>query len=63
LIAYFDWRNKSSYNFINWQRQFNRLTLHMMGYINPKNYNIPTQQGGGNMFAGTGLQLMLVYNH
>lgn len=63
LIAYFDWRNRSSYNFINWQRQFNRLTLHLMGYINPKNYNIPTQQGGSNMFAGTGLQLMLVYNH
>ena len=63
LIAYYDWRNRSSYNFINWQRQFNRLTLHLMGYINPKNYNIPTQQGGGNMFAGTGLQLMLVYNH
>lgn len=63
LIAYFDWRNRSSYNFVNWQRQFNRLTLHLMGYINPKNYNIPTQQGGSKMFAGTGLQLMLVYNH
>jgi hypothetical protein len=63
LIAYFDWHNKSSYNFINWQRQFNRLTLHLMGYLNPKNYNIPTQQGVDNMFAGTGIQLMLIYNH
>lgn len=63
LITYFDWRNKSSYNFINWQKQFNRLTLHLMGYINPKGYNIPTQQGTSNMFVGTGLQLMLVYNH
>lgn len=63
LIAYYDWRNRFSYNFVSWKRQYNRLTLHLMGYINPKSYNIPTQQGAGNMFAGTGLQLMLVYNH
>ncbi|MDD4425299.1 MAG: hypothetical protein PHS40_05200 [Mariniphaga sp.] len=63
LIAFFDWRNKSSHNFINWQRQFNRLTIHLMGYLNPKNYNIPTQQGVDNLFAGRGVQLMLIYNH
>ncbi|MDD2299878.1 MAG: hypothetical protein PHR52_09790 [Fermentimonas sp.] len=63
LIAYYDWRNRSSYNFVSWRRQFNRLTLHLMGYINPKSYNIPTQQGTGSMFTGYGLQLMLVYNH
>lgn len=63
LIAYFDWRQKSSYNFINWQRKLNSLTIHFIGYINPKSYNILTQQVSNNMFAGTGLQLMLVYNH
>ncbi|RIH65604.1 hypothetical protein D1164_08010 [Mariniphaga sediminis] len=63
FIIYFDWRNKAAYNFINWQKQFNMLTLYVMGYVNPKNYNIPLQQAAGNLFAGTGIQLMLVFNH
>jgi hypothetical protein len=62
-ILYFDWGSKSAYNFINWQRKFNNITLHIMGYMNPKNYEIPTQQVDEKLFAGTGVQLMLVFNH
>ena len=63
LIVYFDWRNNAAYNFINWQKQFNKITLYMMGYVNPKNYYIPTQRATENLFAGTGIQLMFVFNH
>lgn len=63
LIVYFDWRNNAAYNFINWQKQFNKITLYMMGYMNPKNYYIPTQRAAENLFAGTGIQLMFVFNH
>ena len=35
VIVYYDWRNKSVYNFINWYRQFNRTTFYVMGYWNP----------------------------
>jgi hypothetical protein len=62
-ILYFDWGSNSAYNFINWQRKFNNITLHLMGYMNPKNYRIPTQQVDENLFAGTGVQLMFVFNH
>jgi len=62
-IVYYDWKNKDSYNFINWQKQFKNLTLYLMGYWNPKNYNIPAQGEGQNLFAGRGVQIMLVYNH
>jgi hypothetical protein len=41
-ILYYDWRNNAAYNFVNWQKQFNRLTVHLMGYVNPKSYQIPT---------------------
>ncbi|MEZ5073194.1 MAG: hypothetical protein R2751_20180, partial [Bacteroidales bacterium] len=41
-IVYFDWTGKRMYNFMTWQRQFNRLALYVMGYINPKEYDIPT---------------------
>ncbi len=62
-IVYYDWTNKKAYNFLNWQKQFDNLTLYVMGYWNPKDYNIPSQSTEQTLFAGKGVQLMLVYNH
>lgn len=62
-IVYYDWTNNSMYNFINWQKQFNKITLYFMGYINPKNYLIPTQGNGEILYVGSGIQVMLVFNH
>ena len=62
-IVYYDWKNKCSYNFLNWQKQFNNITLYLMGYWNPEKYNIPTQGSGQNLFAGRGIQIMFVLNH
>jgi hypothetical protein len=62
-IVYYDWNNRNSYNFLNWQRQFNKITLYFIGYWNPRNYNIPAQGSGENLFAGRGIQIMLVLNH
>jgi hypothetical protein len=62
-IVYFDWKNKNAYNFLNWQKQFNNITLYLMGYWNPENYIIPTQGSDQNLFAGRGIQIMLVWNH
>ena len=62
-IIYYDWTNSRIYNFVNWQRQFNKFTLYIMGYINPKDYNIPTQRTDEILYAGNGIQLMLVFNH
>ena len=61
-IIYYDWTNNSVYNFLNLQRQFNRFTLYLMGYINPVKYNIPTQTYGEILYAGSGIQLMAVLN-
>ena len=62
-IVYYDWKNNNAYNFVNFQHQFNNLSLYVMGYWNPENYNIPTQGGSTNLFGGKGIQLMLVWNH
>jgi hypothetical protein len=62
-IVYYDWKNGNSYNFLNYQKQFNNLSLYFMGYWNPQNYNIPAQGEGQNLFAGRGVQIMVVYNH
>jgi hypothetical protein len=62
-MVYYDWTNSKVYSFINWQRQYNKISLYLMGYFNPKEYYIPTQQEGQTLFAGNGLQIMMVFNH
>lgn len=64
-IFYYDWDNNSMYNFINWFRQFDKTTLYVMGYWNPKEAAIPTMgiDTGENLFGGIGIQVMYVFNH
>ncbi|MCX6327777.1 MAG: hypothetical protein NT144_14205 [Bacteroidia bacterium] len=62
-IVYYDWKNRNAYNFLNWQKQFNHITLYLMGYWNPEKYNIPAQGSDQTLFAGKGIQIMLVLNH
>ncbi|MBN2485101.1 MAG: hypothetical protein JXB34_03910 [Bacteroidales bacterium] len=62
-IVYFDWKSHKTYNFINWQHQFKSKTLYLMGYFNPKEYYLPAQSDNGVLYAGTGIQAMLVINY
>ena len=63
LMFYYDWGNESIYNFINWQKQFNRTSLHVMAYWNPENSQLPTAGSETNLFGGKGIQIMFVFNH
>ena len=62
-IFYYDWRNKSLYNFINWFRQFDHTTLYVMGYWNPKDNLLINNDFTENLYGGIGIQLMFVFNH
>lgn len=62
-IVYYDWKNRSAYNFINWQKQFKNLTFYLMGYWNPEDYKIPSQGRDVSLYSGRGVQIMLVLNH
>jgi hypothetical protein len=62
-MLYYDWKNNNTYNFLNWQRQLNHLTFHLIGYWNPGLIGLPSQMGATNRFAGKGLQVMVVWNH
>ncbi len=62
-MVYCDWINNGLYNIATWNHQFKNLTLYTMAYSNPKNYKIPLTANDMNLFAGTGVQLMLVFNH
>ena len=62
-IVYYDWTSNRVYNFLTWQRDFRKISLYLMGYINPGDYYIPTQNYGEMLYAGSGIQIMLVFNH
>jgi hypothetical protein len=62
-IAYYDWTGKNSYNFVNWKHQMNNFSFYLMAFLNPENYQLPQLQEGGSLFAGRGIQIMLVFNH
>jgi hypothetical protein len=62
-FIYYDWTNNNFYNFINWQKQFDKLVFYLMGYWNPDTFLLPAQAGPENLFAGKGIQVMLVLNH
>jgi hypothetical protein len=62
-MFYYDWTNNGLYNIGTWNHQFGDFTFFCMGYSNPKNYKIPLTANDINLFAGTGVQLMLVFNH
>lgn len=62
-IIYYDWKNNALYNFVNWYRQFDRITLYVMAYWNPQNNQLPTMGSTQNLYGGIGLQIMFVLNH
>jgi hypothetical protein len=62
-IFYHDWKNNSQYNFLNWRRQFNHFYLYLMAFRNPENYSLPQQAEGNQLFSGTGIQAMVVFNY
>lgn len=61
-MLFYDWKNQQLYSFINWQKQFNRISFYLMGFWNPETYQIPGQ-ASFSRFTGKGLQLMVVWNH
>ncbi|MDD3877215.1 MAG: hypothetical protein PHT69_11375 [Bacteroidales bacterium] len=63
VIIYYDWMHKNTYSFANWKKQYDNFSFYLMAYFNPMNYQMPIGNDAGNIFAGKGIQLMIVYNH
>ncbi len=62
-IIYRDWNNSQQYHFVSWQHQLNSWTFYVMGFANPEIMQLPQQNIDNKLFAGKGLQFMLVFNH
>lgn len=62
-MVYYDWTNEGLYRFINWQRQYDNISLYLMLFWNPDEFDIYRNVEGTDLFTGKGIQLMFVYNH
>jgi hypothetical protein len=62
-MIYYDWTNNDWYRFINWQRQYDKISLYLMVFWNPDEFGIYQNLEDNNLFTGTGLQFMFVYNY
>jgi hypothetical protein len=62
-IVYYNWTDNSVYNFLSWQRQYDKVMLYFMAYWNPETFILPSQTASQNIFTGKGIQVMFVFNH
>jgi hypothetical protein len=62
-ILYYDWRNKNLYSFLNWRRTYDQWIINVVGFWNPKLFQIYQNLTENNMFAGKGIQIMVIFNH
>lgn len=62
-IVYRDWTKGQWYRLLTWQRTFDNWVFYLLGFWNPASVQIFRTQAGANSFAGTGVQLMVIFNH
>jgi hypothetical protein len=62
-MLYRDWKNQEWYRLMTWQRTYDNWRFYLLGFWNPQNIQIYRSQAGANAFAGTGVQVMVVFNH
>ena len=63
IISFYDWGHKTIYYFGSWKHNFGKIAAHLMLYINPKNYMLPLTGNASVLYAGNGIQLMIIYKH
>ena len=62
-ILYRDWTDHDWYRLLTLQRTYDNWIIYLLGFWNPKNIQLYQNQGGSSLFAGTGIQVMVVFNH
>jgi hypothetical protein len=63
LMVYYNYENNEWYRFLSLQRQYDKLSLYLMFFRNPVNFNLYSGSGDMNLFSGTGFQVMVTFNH
>ena len=62
VIVFYDWKDKGWYNFADVSFTFNKISINLIAFDNPRSFSLLNFSAGQNLFAGYGGQVMLVYN-
>ncbi|MDH4196558.1 MAG: hypothetical protein OEW05_04040, partial [Candidatus Aminicenantes bacterium] len=62
-VFFYDWKSDDLYSFLSWRRTYDNWQLFLMGFWNPVEFRVYQTMSGNNVFAGHGIQFMVVYNH
>jgi hypothetical protein len=62
-IVYRDWSNGDWYRLATWQRTYDNWSFYLIGFWNPSNIQLLRSSSGTNAFTGSGVQMMVVFNH
>jgi hypothetical protein len=62
-MVYYGGENHDWYRFINWQRMYDNWSLHFIGFWNPDQLQVYQNLDESFLFAGKGIQVMVVFNH
>ena len=62
-MVYRDWTNREWYRLLSWQQTYDNWIVYLLGFWNPESIQLSQNQSGGTSFSGTGVQLMIVFNH
>ncbi|UCC41866.1 MAG: hypothetical protein JSV96_16200 [Candidatus Aminicenantes bacterium] len=62
-IFYYDWKNENLYSFLNWRRTYDQWIINVIGFWNPKLFQIYQNPAENGIFAGKGIQIMVIFNH
>ena len=61
-IVYYNWDSDEWYRQVDWQQTYDNWSVHVIGYWNPESSELLADRQT-EVFGGTGVQLLLVFNH
>jgi hypothetical protein len=62
-VVFRDWTNREEYHLLTWQRTYDRWSFFAIAFWNPDRYGLYGGSPNSYLFAGKGVQIMLVWNH
>jgi hypothetical protein len=62
-MVYYEWDKKGWYRFLSWQRTYDNWSFYLMGFWNPDQYQLFQVNTQNYIYAGKGIQLLVVFNH
>ncbi len=62
-MVYYDWTNKELYRFVNWNKTYDNWLVYLIAFWNPDQFMMYPNLQEGSLFAGKGIQIMIVWNH